>query len=106
MELHYELYFLLLLLIHGIYILVYLGILSSIPKYISYLHISVQLFLCLFLMFWYHPFRKTYNFKPVDAKLIFGAALLLLVNLLSAVPPIIYFNNMQIKLPALQKVNK
>ena len=86
MKFHYQLYFISLVVIHFIYALVFLGVLSSVPKYVFGWHIAVQLCLCLFLMFRYHPFRDKYKFKPNDASLIFGAAGLLFVNIVVSVP--------------------
>ena len=83
MKLHYQLYFLSLGSIHIIYALVFLGIFKTLPAYVHSWNYAVQVLLCLFLMFTYNPFRKTYNFNPIDARLIFGAALLLLFNTVS-----------------------
>ena len=86
MKFHYQVYFFSLAAINIIYTLVFLGVFSSVPKYVFVWHLAVQLILCLFLMFRYHPFRKTYKFKPNDASLIFGAAMLLFVNIVVSVP--------------------
>ena len=40
----------------------------------------MQLGLCLFLMFRFHPFRKQYTMSIYDVKMIFGASTLLLLN--------------------------
>jgi hypothetical protein len=83
MQLHYQLYFLSFGSLHIIYALVFLGIFKTIPTYIHTWNYAVQVFLCLFLMFRYRPFRKEYTFNPIDARLIFGAALLLFFNTVS-----------------------
>jgi hypothetical protein len=79
----YLIYFVSLLLVHVVYIAVYLGILSSIPEYIHWLNKSVQIALCLFLMYRYRPFQPEYSFHPLDAQLIFGSAFLLFSNVIS-----------------------
>ena len=86
MKFHYHFYFLSLVFIYIIYALAFLGIFSSVSEYVIIWHLAVQIFLCLFLMFRYHPFRNTYKFKPIDARLIFGAAMLLFVNIVLSIP--------------------
>ena len=83
----YLIYFLSLFAINFIYALVYLGVFSAVPQYVYFWNIAVQLCLSLFLMFRYHPFR-THRFKPLDAKMIFGVATLLLFNIISF--PVLY----------------
>ncbi len=74
--------------IHVFYALVFLGFLSAVPNYVYYLNIIVQILLCLFLMFRYHPFRTHNKLGQFDAKLIFGASSLLLFNIISL--PVLY----------------
>ena len=81
-------YFLSLFVIHVLYALVFLGVFSAVPRYVYMWNIGVQIFLCLFLMFRYHPFRQHYKMKPLDARLVFGAACLLMVNVISL--PVLY----------------
>lgn len=83
MKIPYRLYLFSLICIHFVYGMVFLGILSTVPKYVYLWNIAVQVGLCLFLMYRYHPFRTSYAFEPIDAKLVFGSALLLLVNVIS-----------------------
>lgn len=83
MRIPYRLYFFSLICIHFVYGMVFLGILSTVPKYVYLWNIAVQVGLCCFLMYRYHPFRTSYDFEPIDAKLVFGSALLLLVNVIS-----------------------
>ncbi len=100
MKLHYQLYFLSLGSFHIIYALVFLGIFKTIPTYVQSWNYAVQILLCLFLMFRYHPFRKEYKFNPIDARLIFGAALLLFFNTVSMSAMnsyIVYVNQLLVK---------
>lgn len=83
MKLPLKLYFISLTILHIIYAFVFLGILSAVPKYVYLWNILVQTFLCVFLMYRYHPFRGEYKFQKIDASLIFGAAMLLLFNIIS-----------------------
>ena len=86
MKFHYQLYFVSLVAIHIAYAFVFLGVLASLPQYVFVWNLVVQLCLCLFLMFRYHPFRREYKFNQNDASLIFGAAMLLFVNIVVSIP--------------------
>ena len=73
-------YIFLLALLHVLYIGTYFGIMRYNVKYIDYLNIGVQLFICLFLIIRFHPFRN-HHLKEFDANIIFGSAMYLLINL-------------------------
>lgn len=90
MQIHYGFYFFSLIAIHVVYGLVFLGVFSKVPQYVYIWNMAVQVFLCVFLMYRYHPFQKEYKFNSFDAKLIFGSALLLLINIISL--PVLYKN--------------
>ena len=75
-----KLYFGSLFAIYVIYGLVFFGILSTVPHYVYIWNGFVQLGLCLFLMYRFHPFRKQYTMTIYDVKMIFGASTLLLLN--------------------------
>ena len=76
----HKLYFGSLFAIYVVYGLVFVGILSTVPHYVYIWNGFVQLGLCLFLMFRFHPFRKQYTMTIYDVKMIFGASTLLLLN--------------------------
>ena len=82
---HYphRLYFVSMSLVYLIYALVFIGLLSTVPEYIYTFIFFIQLALCLFLMFFYNPFRSHYTLDKYDAQLIFGASFLLFINLIS-----------------------
>jgi len=73
-------YIFLIILVHVLYITAYIGILNYNVKYIDYLNIGIQLFICTFLIIRFHPFRS-HHLKEFDANIIFGSAMYLLVNL-------------------------
>ena len=75
-----KLYFGSLFAIYAVYGLVFFGILSTVPHYVYIWNGFVQLGLCLFLMYRFHPFRKQYSMSIYDVKMIFGASTLLLLN--------------------------
>ena len=70
-----------LILIYIGYIAVFLGIFQTVPTLIKYMNIGIQVFLCLFLMIRFHPFRDKLIIKPVDNMFIFGSAYILFTNL-------------------------
>jgi hypothetical protein len=85
-------YLFLIILVHLLYIITYFGILSYNVKYIDYLNIGIQLFICLFLIIRFHPFRK-HHLKEFDANIIFGSAIYILINLGLTEYIIHYVNN-------------
>jgi len=76
-------YFGSLFVIYLFYALVFIGVLSTVPKYVYIWNSIVQIGICVFLMVRYNPFRKTYKLDIYDAKMIFGASTLLLLNFIS-----------------------
>lgn len=62
------------------YILTLFGIIYIDPVQINKLHIIVQLFVCIFLILRFHPFR-THELRKYDSQIIFGSAVFLLANL-------------------------
>jgi hypothetical protein len=78
-----------------LYIVVALGISSSAPAYLDTLVYYTKLYVSLFLIFRFNPFRLT-KFTPLDAKIAFNAGMFLLFA--TAVNGIIgfYLNNMRV----------
>jgi len=66
--------------IHVFYIFIFLGLISVEMKYVNYLNIVVQVFICVILMMRFHPLRK-HKLHKHDSQLIFGSAFFLLTNL-------------------------
>ena len=69
-----------ILILHVLYISVFFGILSINPIYINAFNTSVQLFIGVFLIWRFHPFRS-HELKQYDSKIIFGSGIFLLTNL-------------------------
>jgi hypothetical protein len=69
-----------LYLIFILYFVAFFGLYSYNQRYLYYLHLFMQTFVCIFLIVRFHPFRKHY-LKPFDANIIFGSAVVLLTNL-------------------------
>lgn len=83
-------YFVSIVIIYAFYIAVYLGVFVSVPEYIVVWYTFIQVFLCLVLMYRYHPFRDKFEYNQFDARLIFGAASILLSNVIS-IPVLLKF---------------
>ena len=69
-----------LLIIHLVYIAVFLGVFVTIPEYIRLLNIFIQVFLCFVLMIRFHPFRENPKLNNGDTMFIFGAGFILFTN--------------------------
>jgi hypothetical protein len=63
-----------------VYILALFHIYAIQPNYLTQLNIAIQVFICVFLVIRFNPFR-THYFKEGDALMIFGSATFLLLNL-------------------------
>lgn len=70
-------------IVHFLYFIAFLGIVSIDQTYLHSLSIAIQTFVVLFLLYRFHPFGNRYILKPVDKTIIFGSALLLGTNLLT-----------------------
>jgi hypothetical protein len=68
------------LILHVLYFLALIGILSFDITLLRGFNIFIQLFICLFLMIRFHPFRK-HELREYDSKIIFSSAAFLLLNL-------------------------
>jgi hypothetical protein len=63
-----------------LYATAFLGIMYVNPKYIANLDLAIQTFVCVFLIYKFHPFRQ-HKLEPFDSNIIFASALLLLANM-------------------------
>jgi len=63
-----------------LYIMMALGISSQAPKYLDTLQFYVKLYVALFLLFRFNPFRHV-RFTSLDAKVAFGAGLFLIATI-------------------------
>ncbi len=63
-----------------IYILLVFGLIAINKSYVHILNLFTQLFVALFLIYRFHPFRE-YEYRENDNILIFGAGLFLLTNI-------------------------
>ena len=66
------------LTIYATYVLIvlaYLGIFAGAPKYLNDLNFYVKIYVCLFLLYRFNPFRKIDTFTSLDRKIAFSAGL-------------------------------
>ena len=71
------------LIIYATYILIIisaLGISESAPKYLTDLDYYVRVYICLFLMWRFNPFRTHYEFTDLDRKIAFSAGAFILTT--------------------------
>ncbi len=68
-----------LLLLHASLFFIFIGALYVNPELVEIISNTVRLFVCLFLIFRFHPFKK-YTLHKYDGDVIFTAALFLLTN--------------------------
>ena len=75
-------YFTLMFFYYASYLLLFFHILDS-SKYIYFYNLNnfIQLFIALFLLIRFHPFRQKFEFHPSDSHIIFASACFLIVNL-------------------------
>lgn len=60
-----------------LYIVIALGLSANAPQYLDYLHNFVKIYVSLFLIYRFNPFRRV-KFTSLDAKIAFSAGLFLL----------------------------
>lgn len=64
-------------IIYFLYFLIALGLSATAPKYLSFLDYYVKIYVSLFLIWRFNPFRNV-RFKPLDKKIAFNAGLFVL----------------------------
>lgn len=57
-----------------------LGLSESAPKYLNDLDYYVRIYICLFLMWRFNPFRTHYEFTDLDRKIAFSAGAFILTT--------------------------
>lgn len=101
---HY--YFHTLVLMHVIYVFVFAGIITFNSLFLKTFNILFQTFICVFLLFRFHPYRH-HKLREYDADIIFGSAGFLLFNMILVEFFTIYkFSKTQTPLPETEKVSK
>jgi hypothetical protein len=63
-----------------LYVVVALGLSASAPQYLDDLLFYTKLYVSIFLIYRFNPFRQT-KFTPLDAKIAYNAGIFLLVTI-------------------------
>jgi hypothetical protein len=61
-------------------ILSFFGVSEYAPKYLNELDYYVRIYICLFLMWRFNPFRSYYDFTNLDRKIAFSAGAFILTT--------------------------
>ena len=65
---------------YSLIILSLFGISQSAERYLQTLDYYIRIYVCLFLMWRFNPFRSSYEFTNLDRKIAFSAGLLILTT--------------------------
>jgi hypothetical protein len=65
---------------YGLIILSSLGFSQLAPKYLDILDYYIKVYICLFLMWRFNPFRTHYEFTELDRKIAFSAGAFILTT--------------------------
>ncbi len=68
-------------MLYVLYIGIYFGLTFADPRYVTILSKLIRLFVCMFLIIRFHPFKETHALREFDEKIIFASAILLLTDL-------------------------
>ena len=63
-----------------LYALILFGVSNSAPKYLEWLKIGVSIYVCLFLMLRFNPFRQRPTFNELDRKIAFNAGVFIFMT--------------------------
>jgi len=77
-----------------LYIIILLGVSANAPQYLSTLHYYVKIYVSLFLIYRFRPFR-TVKFTPLDARIAFSAGIFLLGTTIIGDSMIKYYNQIK-----------
>jgi hypothetical protein len=69
-----------IILTYILIILSALGLSYTVPKYVYSLDYYVRIYICLFLIWRFNPFRSYYEFTDLDRKISFSAGLFILTT--------------------------
>jgi hypothetical protein len=95
---HYYIY--IIYFTYFLYTVLFVGIISINYEYLRLFSAFIQLFIGIFLVIRFNPFRNQYNqsFKEEDKRIIFSSGLFLLINLSSTELIIYFYDNIYKKL--------
>ena len=67
--------------IYILYFLLYIGITFINPNYVQMLSKFIRLFICVFLIIRFHPFKQKHVLRDFDEELIFTSAIFIFTDL-------------------------
>lgn len=73
-------YIAMMTLLYICYFVIYVGVFYIDPAYIDTLSKCIRIFICVFLIYKFHPFRH-HRLQDFDAQLIFASAILILTDM-------------------------
>lgn len=65
---------------YGLLIISSLGFYSVSPQYMEKLDYYIRVYICMFLLWRFHPFRTHYDFTELDRKIAFSAGVFILTT--------------------------
>ena len=69
-----------IILSYALIFISFFGLSDSAPKYLESVDYYVRIYICLFLIWRFNPFRKVYKFTDLDRKIAFSAGLFILTT--------------------------
>jgi hypothetical protein len=57
-----------------------LGLSNSAPKYLANIDYYIRIYICLFLLWRFNPFRRIKTFTELDRKIVFSAGLFIITT--------------------------
>jgi len=79
-RLHEILFNIFIVVSYSLIILSFLGLSQSAEKYLQSIDYYVRIYICLFLIWRFNPFRSSYEFTDLDRKIAFSGGLLILTT--------------------------
>ena len=77
---HQKLYFLTQLLYYILYIGTLFGVFFIAPEYLTILVNIIKIYICILLIWRFHPFSKCYHINDHDREMIFSSAIFLILT--------------------------
>jgi hypothetical protein len=87
---------------YALIIITALGLSSKAPQYLKTFDYYVKIYVCLFLVWRFNPFRKLHTFTSLDKKIAFSAGLFILTtNYLQ-----VFLNEFSGKMPTISDIKR
>jgi len=80
-----------------------IGLSTKAPKYIETLDGYIKIYICLFLIYRFNPFRSSIEFTELDRKIVFSAGIFLLTTTTINKIAVSYFDDIKSKINGFEK---